>query len=178
MQAALGEVVAWRTLIWAMTTAMAADPQPGPGGTVDPEARVRRHAARSSARSAWPAVKEIFENVLGGSPLVVPSSREDLVKRGAAPAHRPLLPRLERHRRSSGSSSSSCVWDAIGTEFGGRHELYERNYAGNHEQIRLDVVNFARRRGGLEQWTPSSTSVWPITTSTAGPATPGFDARS
>jgi len=27
VQAALGEVVAWRTLIWAMTTAMAADPQ-------------------------------------------------------------------------------------------------------------------------------------------------------
>src|SRR5436190_9183220 len=28
VQAALGEVVAWRTLIWAMTTAMASDPQP------------------------------------------------------------------------------------------------------------------------------------------------------
>ena len=25
------------------------------------------------------------------------------------------------------------LWDAIGTEFGGRHELYERNYGGNHE---------------------------------------------
>ena len=30
------------------------------------------------------------------------------------------------------------LWDAIGTEFGGRHELYERNYAGNPENIRLD----------------------------------------
>ena len=29
------------------------------------------------------------------------------------------------------------LWDAIGTEFGGRHELYERNYAGNHENVRL-----------------------------------------
>ena len=29
------------------------------------------------------------------------------------------------------------LWDAIGTEFGGRHELYERNYAGNHEDIRI-----------------------------------------
>ena len=27
------------------------------------------------------------------------------------------------------------LWDATGSEFGGRHELYERNYAGNHEQI-------------------------------------------
>jgi len=32
VQAALGEVVAWRTLLWTMTTAMAAEPQPGPGG--------------------------------------------------------------------------------------------------------------------------------------------------
>ena len=29
------------------------------------------------------------------------------------------------------------LWDAIGTEFGGRHELYEMNYAGNHEDIRI-----------------------------------------
>ena len=40
------------------------------------------------------------------------------------------------------------LWDAIGTEFGGRHELYERNYAGNHENIRArDAVRPRRRRG-------------------------------
>ncbi len=37
------------------------------------------------------------------------------------------------------------LWDAIGTEFGGRHELYERNYAGNHEDIRIQVLTGARR---------------------------------
>lgn len=29
-----------------------------------------------------------------------------------------------------------ALWDSIGSEFGGRHELYERNYAGNHEASR------------------------------------------
>jgi 4-hydroxyphenylacetate 3-monooxygenase len=29
------------------------------------------------------------------------------------------------------------LWDAIGTEFGGRHELYEINYGGSTDQIRL-----------------------------------------
>ena len=29
------------------------------------------------------------------------------------------------------------LWDAIGTEFGGRHELYELNYGGGHEFIRM-----------------------------------------
>jgi 4-hydroxyphenylacetate 3-monooxygenase len=32
------------------------------------------------------------------------------------------------------------IWDAIGSEFGGRHELYERNYGGNHESIRSDIL--------------------------------------
>jgi 4-hydroxyphenylacetate 3-monooxygenase len=30
--------------------------------------------------------------------------------------------------------------DAIGTEFGGRHELYEYNYAGNHEDTRIHAM--------------------------------------
>ena len=30
------------------------------------------------------------------------------------------------------------LWDATGTEFGGRHALYELNYAGAPEEVRLD----------------------------------------
>ena len=39
------------------------------------------------------------------------------------------------------------LWDAIGTEFGGRHELYERNYAGGHETIRLEPADRAQASG-------------------------------
>ncbi|HYR83293.1 MAG TPA: 4-hydroxyphenylacetate 3-hydroxylase family protein [Terriglobia bacterium] len=149
VQAALGEVVAWRTLMWAMTTAMVSDPQAGPGGSLIP--RIEYAATmRIFATSAWPAVKNIFENVLGGAPLVAPSGREDLEN----PELRPLI---DRYYRGTGASAQEriklfkLVWDAIGTEFGGRHELYERNYAGNPEQIRVDTVNFARRSGVLDQ---------------------------
>jgi 4-hydroxyphenylacetate 3-monooxygenase len=149
VQVALGDVVAWRTMMWAMTTALAADPQQGPGGSVMP--RIENAAAmRIFATSAWPAVKHIFENVLGGAPLVTPSGREDL----ANPDLRPLI---DRYYRGTGTTAQDriklfkLVWDAIGTEFGGRHELYERNYAGNHEQIRVDAVNFARRAGVLDE---------------------------
>ena len=45
------------------------------------------------------------------------------------------------------------LWDAIGTEFGGRHELYERNYAGNHEDIRIQALWNARSSGMMEQMT-------------------------
>src|ERR1700682_6846886 len=41
-------------------------------------------------------------------------------------------------------------WDAVGTEFGGRHELYEMNYAGNHEDIRIQAMWNARGSGALD----------------------------
>ena len=49
-------------------------------------------------------------------------------------------------RGSNGYSAEDRVklmklmWDAIGSEFGGRHELYERNYFGNHESIRFETL--------------------------------------
>src|SRR5262249_37632743 len=127
----------------------AADPQPGPGGSVIP--RIENAAAlRIFGTSAWPVIKSIFENVLGGAPLVTPSGREDLLN----PDLRPLI---DRYYRGTGMSALEraklfkLLWYAIGTEFGWRHELYERNYAGNSEQIRVDALNFARRSGVLDQ---------------------------
>src|SRR3989441_8403421 len=149
VQAALGDVVAWRTMLWAMTTALCSDPEPGPGGSVLPRLEYAA-AMRIFATSAWPAVKNIFENVLGGAPLVTTSGREDL----ANPELRPLI---DRYYRGTGATAPEriklfkLVWDAIRTEFGCRPELYERNYAGNPEQIRVDAVNFARRSGVLDQ---------------------------
>lgn len=60
------------------------------------------------------------------------------------------------------------IWDATGSEFGARHAVYESHYSGNAEQIRLDSLAWASRRGHLaycERW---SSAVWPTTTSTAG----------
>jgi 4-hydroxyphenylacetate 3-monooxygenase len=43
------------------------------------------------------------------------------------------------------------LWDAVGTEFGGRHELYERNYAGNSELIRVQTLQTALAKGQAER---------------------------
>ncbi len=151
VQTNLGEVLGWRHLIWALTAAMALDPQPGPGGSVLPKTEYAA-AGRLFATLAWPRVKEIFELVLGGGPIVVPSSYKDL-------ANDELRPLLERFYRGSESTAEEriklfkLIWDAIGTEFGGRHELYERNYSGNHEQIRVDLMQLAKRRGLLDSVT-------------------------
>ncbi len=43
VQAALGEILAWRHLMLAMTTAMCLDPEPAPGGTVVPKSEYAEH---------------------------------------------------------------------------------------------------------------------------------------
>jgi 4-hydroxyphenylacetate 3-monooxygenase len=148
VQVALGDIIGWRNLVWAMTTAMALDPQPGPGGSVIPKLEYA-NTLRLFATLSWPKVKEIFETFLGGSPLVTPSSYKDLKDAD-------LGPLIEKYYRGSDGSAEDriklfkLIWDAIGTEFGGRHELYERNYSGNHEQVRLDMVKFAGIKGIMQ----------------------------
>ena len=44
------------------------------------------------------------------------------------------------------------MWDAIGSEFGGRHELYERNYFGNHESIRFETLLVADVTGATKRY--------------------------
>ena len=81
VQAAVGEVLAWRHLFWGLTEAMARAPVPWAGGAV--------------------------------------------------------LPNPERVKLMK------LLWDAMGTEFGGRHELYQRNYAGPNDGIRVHTLQAA-----------------------------------
>jgi 4-hydroxyphenylacetate 3-monooxygenase len=43
------------------------------------------------------------------------------------------------------------LWDAVGTEFGARHELYEMNYSGSHELIRIFPLQQAQSSGALRE---------------------------
>ena len=111
-------------------------------------------ASQSSLKSlirSWAEPVEQKRSISGrSSSLVVPSSYRDLNNDEL----RPLIDRF--YRGSTGSAHDriklfKLLWDAVGSEFGARHTLYERNYGGNHEQVRLDVLDFARRRGRLDE---------------------------
>ncbi len=71
---------------------------------------------------------------------------------------RQVQPILERYLRGTGmpakerSKLYKLVWDAMYSEFAGRHGLYELNYAGNHEQKYLDALSWAERRGLMNQF--------------------------
>ncbi len=149
VQVALGNILAWRHLIWGLTETMCRNPEQGPGGCVVPRVEDAL-AARIFGRESWPAIHNLFETFLGGSPLVAPSSYRDF-------HHPELRPLLDKYYRGSDSDAveriklMKLIWDSIGSEFGGRHLLYELNYSGNNEQIRIDVVTNAEKRGVLDE---------------------------
>ncbi len=146
VQAQVGEVLAWRNLFWGLTDAMARTPTPWTEGYVLPNLDYGL-AYRVMASTAYPKIKEIIENALASALIYLPSHAADF----KAPELRPYLDQFVRG--SNGYTAEERVklmklmWDAIGTEFGGRHELYERNYFGNHESIRFETLMVADATG-------------------------------
>lgn len=145
VQAKLGELVGGRNLIWALTAALCHEPMPGPGGSVVPKLEYAT-LIRMFGTQAVPRARAIFAEILGGAPLVTPSRADDL----RSDELRPLLDRF--YSGSTGDAHDrikllKLIWDAVGTEFGSRHEWYEINYSGNQEQMRLDMLRFAEARG-------------------------------
>ena len=140
---------------WRGATASGASPTPWRG----PRRRGRRatccrtsntaSAYRVMASIAYPKIKEIIENTLASALIYLPSSAHDFKN----PELRPYLDQFVRG--SNGYSAVDRVklmklmWDAIGSEFGGRHELYERNYFGSHESIRFETLLVADVTGRL-----------------------------
>src|SRR6202158_6156865 len=146
VQAQVGEVLAWRNLFWGLTDAMARTTIPWTPGYVLPNLDYGL-AYRVMASLAYPKIKEIIENTLASALIYLPSSARDF----QVPEIRPYL---DQFVRGSGGYTAvdrvklmKLMWDAIGTEFGGRHELYERNYFGNHVSIRFEVLMVADLMG-------------------------------
>jgi 4-hydroxyphenylacetate 3-monooxygenase len=150
VQTEVGELVAMSNLVWALSSAMALDPEPGVGESVVPRLQTAA-AARVYMTSAWQRVREIFEKILAGGPIVTVSSLKDL----QSPE---LDPIIERYFRGTGLPAHDriklfkLIWDALYSEFAGRHALYERNYAGNHEQQRLDALRWSDARGDSDRY--------------------------
>lgn len=44
------------------------------------------------------------------------------------------------------------IWDSVGTESASRHELYERNYTGSHENVRIELLLAAQMSGQIQEY--------------------------
>jgi 4-hydroxyphenylacetate 3-monooxygenase len=151
VQAQVGEVLAWRNLFWGLTDAMARTTIPWTEGYVLPNLDYGL-AYRVMSSMAYPKIKEIIQNTLASALIYLPSSALDL----KSPEIRPYLDQYVRG--SNGYTAEERIklmklmWDAVGTEFGGRHELYERNYFGNHESIRFETLLVAELTGATARY--------------------------
>lgn len=150
-QTAVGEVLGWRNLFWAVSDAMVKSPIPWPGtdGFVLPNLNYGM-AGRIFAPMAYNRIKELIERHVASGLIYLPSSALDF----ESPEIRPYLDRFVRG--SNGMVALDRVkllkllWDAMGSEFGGRHELYETNYAGNYENIRVEHMMATQASGEME----------------------------
>ncbi|GAA4899824.1 4-hydroxyphenylacetate 3-hydroxylase family protein [Streptomyces coeruleoprunus] len=86
-------------------------------------------AQRIMAGELYPQAVQEIKLLAGGGIVQLPASGQDLL-------HPDLGPLLRKYVRSPGTSAEERVkllklaWDALGSEFAGRHEQYERFYHG------------------------------------------------
>lgn len=148
VQAQLGEVIGWRNLFWSLTDAMAFNPEPWVDGAVLPNARASS-AYRLFMTEAYPIVRAIVEKVIASGLIYLPSHARDFKN----PDIDKYLARYVRGSNDIGYKerikTMKLLWDAVGTEFGARHELYEKNYSGSHELVRLFPLQLAQGSGAL-----------------------------
>ena len=146
VQTRVGEVIAWRNMFWAISDAMCANPDDWVHGAKLPKLDYGL-AYRWFMTQGYPRVREIIMQDLGASLIYLPSHAVDFL----SPEVRPYLDKYVRGSHGVEAVDRvklmKLIWDSIGSEFGGRHELYERNYSGNHEGVRAELL-FATEQSG------------------------------
>jgi len=135
VEANLGEAFAWRNMIWSLSDAMAHTADPWENGCILPGMRAAS-AYQVLAPEAYVAVKNLIEKTVASGLIYLNSHAADFNN----PALRPYLDLYLRGSNGADAETRvkvmKALWDAVGSEFGGRHELYEINYSGSHEEIR------------------------------------------
>ena len=150
VQAHVGEVIAWRNMFWSLSEAMVRNPVPWVDDYVLPNPG-SASAYQVLAPQAYPKIKYIIEQACASGLIYLNSHVKDF--------HNPeIRPYIDRYLRgSNGYDAESRVklmkllWDAIGTEYGARHELYEINYSGSTEEIRRYALFGAMASGEAER---------------------------
>ena len=139
VQANVGEVLVWRNLFWGLSEAMVRNPKPWIGDYLLPDIEPAG-AYQIVSTMAYTKVKHIIEQTVASGLIYLNSSARDF-------KNPEIRPYIDKYMRGSNGYDAvdrvkllKLLWDAIGSEFGGRHELYEINYGGSTEEIRRYVL--------------------------------------
>jgi 4-hydroxyphenylacetate 3-monooxygenase len=146
----IGEAIGYCWTIDSLVRDSCTSPDPGPGGSVAPSHR-SIFAIRALAPKVYPLMRELLQLVGAGGFMQLPSGAEDLLSG-------PLRPYIDRYYRGANVSAEERIklwklaWDAIGSEFGARQELFERSYAGNYDNVRLENLFLAENNGDRDRF--------------------------
>jgi 4-hydroxyphenylacetate 3-monooxygenase len=150
VQVQLGELLNWRDMFWGLSDAMAKSPTPWVGDAVQPNLSYGL-SYRTLMGIAYPRVREIVLQILGSGLIYLNSHARDW-------ANPDIRPYLDKYLRGSGGIPAmdrvkllKLLWDSVGTEFAGRHELYERLYGGDHENVRLQTLKAHQGSGHIDE---------------------------
>lgn len=151
VQVRIGEMMTYRHLFWTLALAMVKGAQRWSDGTVVPNPEAGE-VFRVMSGTAYPRVRELFQQDLASALIYTNSNSADF-------ANDELHGYLDTYARGSGGADGTermkvikLIWDAMGSEFGSRHELYERNYGGSHEMVRMLTYKGAMANGQAESF--------------------------
>lgn len=151
VQANVGEVIAWRNLFWALSDAMVRDPKPWIGNYLLPNMDPG-NAYAIIATIAYSKIKYIIEQTVASGLIYLNSHARDFQN----PEIRPYLDQYLRgsngYKAEERVKLMKLLWDCLGSEFGGRHELYEINYGGSTEEIRRYALFGAMASGNADRF--------------------------
>ena len=145
VQAVIGELLGMRHNIWALSTAMAADAQPGPGGYLLPNLNYALQW-RNVYGDTFTKARTMFQNVLSGNLIQIPSSAKDLKN----PDSREWIDRYWKAANATAEERIKLIrliWDLFLSEFAGRTEAHERNFAGGYDANRVETYLAAEHMG-------------------------------
>jgi 4-hydroxyphenylacetate 3-monooxygenase len=152
IQAAIGEAIALRHTMLSLSDSMVYAGEQWAGDYYKPNYAACL-AYRNLYADAYCRIRNIINKSVAAGLIYLPS--------GVADFEQPeLRPYLDKYLRGSNGITAiervkllKLLWDAIGSEFASRHELYEINYAGSYEQGQLDAYNDARKTGLMKKMT-------------------------
>jgi 4-hydroxyphenylacetate 3-monooxygenase len=130
----LGRLASFEALIGGMVHGQLDAWEAWPEGFATPNRRIM-YAALNWCQEHYTEIVDILRTLLGGYPLVMPASidvvtDEALNDRFERWWKTPSIESVERHKLYK------LAWDIVGTEFAGRHMLYEKFYAGSSIVVR------------------------------------------
>ncbi|HXF87595.1 MAG TPA: 4-hydroxyphenylacetate 3-hydroxylase N-terminal domain-containing protein [Xanthobacteraceae bacterium] len=130
----LGRMASWEALIGGLVQGQIEAWEEWPKGFATPNRRIM-YAALNWCQEHHSKIVDTLRTLLGAYPLVMPASIDVL-------SDEVLRDRFERWWKTASIEALErhklykLAWDLVGSEFAGRHMLYEKFYAGNSIIVR------------------------------------------